>query len=96
MSNTTFDRFQPLIAKAARDPAFRDALVNTPLEAARSEGLALDGEDVINFNGFKDALLRFGGNPALNADDARFWAAGLLLSANKPPLSVLSWRMVVR
>lgn len=80
MSKPAFEELEILIAKAARNKLFRDALVLSPVDTARAEGVNLDEDSVAILAKIKSELNRFGGNTELDPDDACSWAAGVLLT----------------
>lgn len=78
MAKATQDQFEQLVEKAAMDLAFRDALIVTPIDAAKTLGIDLDAIDVEQLDKVKAGLLRFGGNVNLHPRDAIAWSVGLL------------------
>ena len=71
--------FQKLLTKSATDAKFRDQLLAKPDDAAKSEGVTLSADNKTRLAGAREDLVRFGGNPALHADDAKSWAVGVCL-----------------
>lgn len=81
MAPHPIDQLLKLIARAATDAKFCEALVSAPEATARTAGITLDEPSMDVLKSIENDLMRFGGNSQLPPNDAKGWAMGLILAS---------------
>lgn len=71
-----FINLRTLLARAATDHAFRDALLQDPVGTAGGIGITLGDDDVNNLCAATPDLKRFSKSTGVDPDDALSWAIG--------------------
>jgi hypothetical protein len=74
MTKATAEQWQKILSTAARDPAFRDHLVESPQRAANTLGIQLDQADVGGLQKVTPEIKSAGGDPKRSPEDALRWA----------------------
>jgi hypothetical protein len=97
MSDVSLDIFEPIVVKALTHEDFRKRLFESSvsaINAAKEEGIELDGEDIIKLRKLKPSIERFAATKNLHIEDAKNWAVGALISVAKKdwPLNTICWK----